>query len=453
MPTFRSLKRFFSSRRNLTITGGVIATATVLAVGGLVLFGGDDGADSEAAATTTVPASTTAATTTTTTAPPTTTTEASTTTSARPPAAVVRVSFEGVYDTPDPNHNAVRDLYAWLGDREGVTPPAMDPGLEEYLSDVVVPGDVDLEGRFVGANLPEMESGLVVGVATVAEDDVILLVKHEGGPWTIVGAKLASFGKDPWYGPQRRHVMIIGTDARAGYDQRVFRGDSLHVLTSDISEGGGSIVGFPRDSYVEGPYGFDKFTHINALAEEGPAATTDVARNLSGLPIEGYIVTGFSGFRGMVSDFGGVPVDVPYAMAEPKSGAYLNAGLQWLMGDAALAFSRNRTLPGGDFTRSFHQGVVIQGGLAAAQDAGIEMLPFFLKVLMARTWTDLTPEQLIQLAAAAYELDPELVGNVVLEGTVTTRAGASVVILDEEYAAAVWADVADDGMLTLEEDG
>ena len=447
------LKRFFSDRRSLTIAGGVVATLIVLTVGGLVLFGGDEGSTEAGESSTTAPTTTEAASTT---AAPTTTTAAeTTTTTTRPagPAVTVRVSFEGTFDTPDANHQAVRDFYGWLGDREGVEPPPMDPELGAYLADVVVPADVDLEGRFVGANLPEMEQGLVIGVATVGDEDVVLLVKHDEEPWTIVGAKLTGFGKDPWYGPEMRHVMIIGTDARAGYDQRVFRGDSLHVLTSNISEGGGSIVGFPRDSWVEGPYGFDKFTHINALAEEGPAATTDVARTLSGLPVEGYIVTGFQGFRGMVDDFGGVPVNVPFAMADDKSDAYLSAGQQWLMGFDALAFSRNRTIPGGDFTRSYHHGLVIQGGLVAAQDAGIEMMPFFLKVLMARTWTDLTPEQLITVAAGAYELDPDLVGNVVLEGSVTTRSGASVVVLDEEFAAEVWSDVADDGMLTLPEDG
>jgi hypothetical protein len=90
----------------------------------------------------------------------------------------------------------------------------------------------------------------------------------------------------------------------------------------------------------------------------------------------------------------------------------------------------------------------MQGALTAVQDRGILDLPFLLKVLMSRTWTDLTPEQLLTVAAGAYELDPSLVGNLVLEGTIATRGGASVVDLDAEFAAETWADVADDGMLT-----
>ncbi len=447
MTTFlANLKRLLAEKRSLTVAGGVLATVAVVLVGVLV-FTGDGGETTAGSTSTTVPATST------TTTPPsstTTTTEGDTTTTEAGPTAAVRVAFEDSYETPDANHNAVRALYAWLGDRS-LAPPPMDPELEEYLADVEVPGDIDLSGRFTAANLPELEEGLMIGVAAVGEDDVVLLVKHEDEDWTVVGAKLTTFDKGPWYGPEMRHVMIIGTDARAGYDQRVFRGDSLHVLTSNIAEGGGSIVGFPRDSYIEAPYGFDKFTNVNALAEDGPVTTTEIARTLSGLPLEGYIVTGFTGFENLVNDIGGVPVDVPFAMADDKSNAYLSAGLQWLMGYDALAFTRNRTITGGDFTRSFHHGVLMQGALTAVQDRGILDLPFLLKVLMNRTWTDLTPEQLLTVAAGAYELDPALVGNVVLRGTVATRGGASVVDLDGEFASATWADVADDGMLTPSE--
>lgn len=432
-------------KRALTIAGAVLATAAVALVGVLV-FGGDG----DAAPATTVAAETTSTAATTTTAEEATTTTGDVTTSTEPgPSWNVRVAFEGGFETPDGNHNAVRALYSWLGDRS-LEPPPMDPELADYLADVAVTADLELSGSLSVAELPELEEGLMVGVAAVGEGDVILLVKHGGEDWTVVGAKLTTFGKEAWYGPELRHVMIIGTDARPGYDQEVFRGDSLHVLTSNIAEHGGSIVGFPRDSYVEAPYGFDKFTNVNALAEDGPVTTTEIARSLSGLPLEGYIVTGFAGFENLVTDIGGVPVDVPFAMADDKSNAYLAAGLQWLMGYDALAFTRNRTIPGGDFTRSFHHGVLMQGALTAVQDRGILELPFLLEVLMNRTWTDLTPEELLTVAAGAYELDPALVGNVVLKGAVATRGGASVVDLDTEFAAETWADVADDGMLTPE---
>ena len=55
--------------------------------------------------------------------------------------------------------------------------------------------------------------------------------------------------------------------------------------------------------------------------EPGPNPDVEVTEGLSGLDIEGYLVTGFLGFRQLVDAFGGVFVDVPFGMAEPKSQA------------------------------------------------------------------------------------------------------------------------------------
>ena len=134
-------------------------------------------------------------------------------------------------------------------------------------------------------------------------------------------------------------------------------------------------------------------------------------------------------------------------MAEPKSKAYLNAGLQLLKGSDALAFSRNRkSVPGGDFGRSFHQGLVILGGLTGAQEQGVLAIPNLLRLLDKFTWTNLSPAQLVTLAAAAYEIDGETVTNIVLPGSVRTISGASVVVLDSS-AQDIFDDLAD-GLLT-----
>jgi LCP family protein required for cell wall assembly len=429
--------------RQWAIVGGSLATVVVLLVGGLVLFGGSD---EEPEAATTVATTTPAAEATTTTAAETTTSEQTTTTERTVEAAATyTVAIEGSFDSTEPAHEALRAFYAWIGD-PAFDPPEMAEGLTEYLADVEPAGDLALDAQFASAELPGFAEGTEVAVAR-ADEDVVLLVKEEGTDWRVVGAKLPSIGKAvPWFGPELRFVMIIGTDARPGQAQEVYRGDSLHILSSNVAENAGAIVGLPRDSYVEAPYGFDKYTNVNALA--GPATTTDIARALSGAPLEGYIVTGFKGFTELVDNMGGIPVDVPFAMAEPKSQAYLSAGLQWLLGADTLAFSRNRTLPGGDFTRSFHHGIVIQGALDAVQGQGILGLPGLLRILTTSAWTDLSIEELLTMAAGAYEIDPEQFTNQTLQGSVATRGGASVVLLYEEEAAATFADLVDDGIVT-----
>ncbi len=417
-------------KRSLLIAGAVAATLIVASVGGLVLFGGsEEGASTsitQAAGTTT---STTTATTTTS---PTTT--SSTTT--LPPGVPITLNLEG----DGRLQAAAEDFYGWLGAPYQVEPPPMAEGLAAFLADVEPEEGFDLDGTFATADL---DDGSRVAVVTADED--VLLAVDDGEGWRIVGAKLPSLGLGAWYGEPIRYVMIIGTDARPGYIERVFRGDSLHVLSSNIGEGAGGVLGIPRDSYVDTPYGWkDKLSSVNARASS--EAVVDIVRDLSGLPVEGYVVTGFASFTNLVDNFGGVVVNVPFAMADPKSQAFLSAGEQTLWGANALAFSRNRSIWGSDFTRSYHQGLVILGALNKAQAAGILQLPALLELLCEYTWTDLSAESLLTLAAGAYEIDPANVANRVLPGTIQMIAGASVVVLDPE-AEEFYRDL-DDGILT-----
>lgn len=420
-------------KRSIAIAGAVAATLIVAAVGGLLLFGG-----SEEGASTSI---TQAASTSTSTSAATATTARGTTSSTTtlPPGVLITLALEGSGEL----QTAAEGFYAWLGDPYRVEPPPMTEGLAAFVADVEPEEGFDLAGRFTTADLDE---GGRVAVVTADED--VLLAVDDGGGWRIVGAKLPSVGLGAWYGAPTRYVLIIGTDARPGYIERVFRADSLHLLASNVGESAGGVLGIPRDSYVDTPYGRkDKISSVNARADS--EAVVDIVRDLSGLPVEGYIVTGFLSFTRLVDDFGGVVVDVPFAMADPKSDAFLSAGEQVLWGGNALAFSRNRSIWGSDFTRSYHQGLVMLGALDKAQAAGVLELPRLLALLCEYTWTDLSAEDLLTLAAGAFEINPAEVGNRVLPGTIQMIAGASVVVLDPE-AEEFYRDL-DDGTLTPSE--
>jgi len=270
-----------------------------------------------------------------------------------------------------------------------------------------------------------------------------------------VGAKPARAGLGPWYGEPVRHVLVLGTDARPGSPQPEARADSIHILSSAIAERTGAIVGFPRDSYIETPEGYDdspegrflKYTHANVWF--GPDGMVQIAEETSGLDLDGYLITGFLGFEQLVDAFEGIPVDVPFSMADFNAQAYLSAGFQILGGADALGFSRNRNIPDADFRRSLHQGVVIDAALGKLhEEFGIQDLPMLLAMLLEFTWTDLDAEALLTVAAGAFELDPESIPNIVFSGFPTSRGGQFVVLLDEEVAD-IFADL-EDGMLTEE---
>ena len=391
---------------------------------------------------------TTVATTTTTT---TTTPPATTTTTTQPPTTTTSsIPYRALDVTIGEDAGAsaaVAALYNWFGDRTAPDPD-VPPGLLDHLATV----HADSDGMFSGELFSqEIEDMGIAGVVVVADQDIILLV-DDGEGWRVVGAWFAQYDIDPWFGNPIRYVFVIGTDARPGEDQQHFRADSLHVLTSNIAERTGGVLGFPRDTYVEASYGGDKFTNVNALVwtlsdntTPGQDEMIDLASDLSGLPLEGYLITGFLNFQRLVDAFGGVQLDVPFGMAEPKSQAYLSAGLQTLFGGDALAFSRNRTIPGGDFTRQLHGGLVILGALQGVLERDIRVLPTLLSILMDFTWTDLSLEDLLTVAAGGFLLDSDLVGNDVLPGVIVTRNGASVVNLSPD-AEEMFRDM-DDGAL------
>ena len=368
----------------------------------------------------------------------TTTAVLSTTTSSLPPqreSYIIEVALDG-----DPNARpALVAFYGWIGDRT-LSEPDIPSGLLEAIGALEPDRHLSVEAALVTAEL-EKELGRV-GVAT-ADADIILLA-DDGTGWKVVGAYLPRFDMEAWYGEPVRHLLVVGTDARFGQSQELFRADSIHILSSNLPEARGAVLGFPRDSYVQASYGMDKFTHVNALSDRHTEEMVDIAAELSGLPIDGYLLTGFLGFIRLVNDFGGVVVDVPYRMNDWRAEANLFAGTQRLWGDAALGFSRIRSIPGGDFTRSGHQGVVILGALGEIAGGDITRLPELLSILIRHTWTNLSPGDLLTLAAAGFVVDPATVENKVLPGTVTTRGGASVVILDETVAEEMFRDL-DDG--------
>jgi LCP family protein required for cell wall assembly len=372
-----------------------------------------------------------------TTAAPATTSTIGTTTSSGPASTITYTVYDVSLDSDDEARVAVADLYAWIGD-----PTSPAPSVPQGLLDHLATGDVGesetIEAALAWADVGDGRAGVVT-----AGDDVILLA-DEGSGWKVVGAALPRFGLAPWFGAPLRHVLVIGTDARPGQDQQNFRADSIHLLSSNVAGAGGGILGFPRDTYVEAPYGTDKFTNVNVYS--GQQVMVDLAAELSGQPIEGYVVTGFLGFQQLVNAFGGVYVDVPFAMADEKAQAFISARYQPLWGDKALGFSRNRNIAGADFTRSFHQGIVIQAALAGVHEMDITSLPTLLAVLDSFTWTDLSLGDLVTIAAGAFYLDPAAVGNQVLPGTITTRNGASVVVLTDG-AEDLFRDL-DDGILT-----
>jgi LCP family protein required for cell wall assembly len=243
-------------------------------------------------------------------------------------------------------------------------------------------------------------------------------------------------------------VLVIGSDARPGQDPRKHNGDALHLLAIDPRTGAGTMLGFPRDSWVQVPgHGTRKIN--SALALGGPQLMAQTVRHVTGLPVHYYVVTGFEGFMKLVDDMGGVNVKVDRRMNDRFSGARFNPGWHKMSGGEALAYSRDRhDVPNGDFGRSEHQGNLILSGLAkmraeVSDDAGIRR---WIGTLLRHVSLDTPPNTLEGLAVLARNVDPANIRNVVLPGRVGNAGGQSVVFLTD-VAKQIFLDLRPDAVL------
>jgi len=229
-------------------------------------------------------------------------------------------------------------------------------------------------------------------------------------------------------------VLAIGSDARPGGNMRKSNGDSIHLVGVDPQTGVGTIVGFPRDSWVKIPgHGTGKIN--SALAIGGPELMAETVRQVTGLPVHFYMVTAFDGFQKIVDELGGVNVKVDKKMNDKNSGARFDPGWHNMNGGQALAYSRNRyDVPNGDFTRSLHQGNIMMSGLAKlrAEIGDDPGLHHWIGVFLRHADLDSPPQSLLPLAALARRLDPAKITNIVAPGRVGTAGSASVVYLTDE---------------------
>ncbi len=241
-------------------------------------------------------------------------------------------------------------------------------------------------------------------------------------------------------------VLVMGQDARPGQAQS--RGDALHVIGINPGAKRATILNIPRDTWTNIPgRGIDKINAANYYG--GPLLQARAVSALVGIDISIVITTGFDGLADMIDELGGINVDVPFPMNDPMSGAIFPAGTVRMDGGAALAFSRNRSVAGGDFTRTHDQGILILAGLSKLRDSAPTAANTlkWLAVLARHVRVDgMGMGDLYRLGRLALSLDPDDVRNVTMPGTTGSAANQSVVFVGAS-APALFADFRDDAVL------
>jgi len=241
-------------------------------------------------------------------------------------------------------------------------------------------------------------------------------------------------------------LLVLGNDARPG--ETISRADAIHLIGVNPGLGRASILDIPRDTYTDIPgHGTDKINAAHAYG--GPTLMAAAVSELVGVDIPYVITTGFIGLTAMVDELGGVDVNVPTAMNDSNSGAFFSAGPQHFGGAEALAFSRNRGISGGDFTRTNNQGRLILAALAKLRHEGPSPARVLrsLAVLLRHTTLDgLSLADLYRLGRLGLSIDPDNVTNVTMPG-VAGQAGSASVVFPTSAAPGVFADLRDDGLI------
>lgn len=246
-------------------------------------------------------------------------------------------------------------------------------------------------------------------------------------------------------------ILALGSDGRPGVCMPIekCRADSIHLIGLNAKEGAATILGFPRDSYVDVPGAGTR--RINeGLFYGGPELMVDTVESLTGITVDYYMLTSFEGLRSMVNGIGGIPIEILYPMSDAASGSNFEPGRQSLDGAEALAFTRDRhSAPVGDFGRSENQGRLMVAALDKLRKQfgrRPAALLQWIQLGVKHIDTDLPLKDLFDLALAVTQIEADNVTNLVVPGGTGTAGAASVVFISGA-AEEIYVDLADDGIV------
>lgn len=197
---------------------------------------------------------------------------------------------------------------------------------------------------------------------------------------------------DPFHGLDDRpaagrglNVLLIGSDSRKGVTEEERQeyhlgGDACDcadtMMLIHLSEDGkrASVVGLPRDSYVELPSGPGKMNA--ALAQGGPSLVVSTVEELTGVRVDHYLEVNFVSFMRSVDELGGVEVCTSRRLQDSGSGLDLPVGTSTLDGGQALQYVRARDVDGAaDFGRMHRQQRFLAAYLDQAVSAEVLLNP------------------------------------------------------------------------------
>jgi polyisoprenyl-teichoic acid--peptidoglycan teichoic acid transferase len=246
----------------------------------------------------------------------------------------------------------------------------------------------------------------------------------------------------------RVNVLLLGTDCRPE-DRGLCRTDSMMIASLDPKTPSASLLSMPRDLYVPIPGLHEDrinvayyYGDLYKVPGGGPGLAKRTVEYNLGRRIHFFVLIDFAGFRKVIDLLGGIDIDVPKVIDDPKypdenngySPLYVPAGRQHMNGELALKYARTRHVDG-DYGRMRRQ---IQVILAVREKAMrldmLSKLPTLMQTMWGTFKTDLTPQDVLALAPIAARVKTENIRTGSIDESMTvqfrTNTGADVLWAD-----------------------
>jgi LCP family protein required for cell wall assembly len=212
-------------------------------------------------------------------------------------------------------------------------------------------------------------------------------------------------------------VLAIGTDVRPG-EHRYGLTDVMRAVRVDFVGQRVTTLEFPRDLWVYIP-GIDSRLNTDhqklntAFAygspENGPGLLASALELNFGLHVDHYIAANMNVFAEVVDTLGGLDVTIPEGGIDGRTSTdrserlVFPEGPQHLNGEQALTLARLRNVS--VFTRAKHQNLVMCALRKKLESPEIILrLPTIISSFIDNVQTDLTPDQINQLACLGTQM-------------------------------------------------
>lgn len=232
------------------------------------------------------------------------------------------------------------------------------------------------------------------------------------------------------------NVLILGVDEV----EAVHRSDTIILARVDIDHKTASIMSIPRDTRVsiKGHKRLQKLNHSYAFG--GIELLRDTVVNLTGVPVNYYLILNYASFPKIVDAVGGVDIDVARRMQYTDKAQNLrinfSPGRHHMSGANALKYVRFRHDNLGDIGRMKRQQEFAKAFLDKLKSPVIlPRIPELTELVLSEIKTDISVKTALQLAGQLKDIKLSNVRFFTMPGSSAYIDGVSYFVPDLQQAS------------------